>query len=39
MRLDHVSYVADERVVVANAGIEPVQQLAQLTTPEWNSLT
>jgi hypothetical protein len=37
--LDHVSYVADERVVVANAGLEPVQQLGQLTTPEWNSLT
>jgi hypothetical protein len=37
--LDHVSYVGDERVVVANAGLEPLQQLAQLTTPEWNSLT
>jgi hypothetical protein len=37
--LDHVSYVADERVVVASAGLEPLQQLAQLTTTEWNSLT
>ncbi|MHB8378747.1 MAG: hypothetical protein ACYDB2_02370 [Acidimicrobiales bacterium] len=37
--LDHVSYVADERVVVSIAGNEPLQSLAQLTTPEWNSLT
>ncbi|HEV3188282.1 MAG TPA: hypothetical protein VGZ04_09605 [Acidimicrobiales bacterium] len=37
--LDHVSYVADERVVVTNASHEPLQQLAQLTTTEWNSLT
>jgi hypothetical protein len=37
--LDHVSYVADERVVVANADLEPLQQLAQLTTTEWNSLS
>jgi hypothetical protein len=37
--LDHVSYVADERVVVTNDANEPLQQLAQLTTPEWNSLT
>ncbi|HVA53689.1 MAG TPA: hypothetical protein VNF05_09280 [Acidimicrobiales bacterium] len=37
--LDHVSYIADERVVVANEGPAPVQQLAQLTTAEWNSLT
>ncbi len=36
--LDHVSYVADERVVVENAGNETLQQLAQLTTAEWNSL-
>lgn len=37
--LDHVSYVADQRVIVAIAGNEPLQQLAHLTTPEWNSLT
>jgi len=36
--LDHVSYVADERVVVSNRGPE-LQQLGQLTTPEWNALT
>ena len=37
--LDHVSYVADERVIVSIADLEPLQQLAQLTTTEWNSLT
>ncbi|HUY16275.1 MAG TPA: hypothetical protein VMV11_01810 [Acidimicrobiales bacterium] len=37
--LDHVSYVADERAIVAIAGNEPLQHLARLTTSEWNSLT
>ena len=37
--LDHVSYVADERVIVSIADLGPLQQLAQLTTTEWNSLT
>lgn len=37
--LDHVSYIADARVVVANPANGPLQQLGQLTTPEWNSLT
>ena len=37
--LDHVSYIADARVVVAKPANVPPQQLGQLTTPEWNSLT
>ncbi|HEV3268685.1 MAG TPA: hypothetical protein VGZ68_09825 [Acidimicrobiales bacterium] len=37
--LDHVSYVADERVTISSSNLDPLQQLAQLTTPEWNSLT
>ena len=35
--LDHVSYVDDARVVVAQ-GPEPLRPLGQLTTAEWNSL-
>lgn len=37
--LDHVSYVADERVVVPASAPEPYLVLGQLTTSEWNSLT
>jgi hypothetical protein len=37
--LDHVSYIADARVIVAKPANVPPPQLGQLTTPEWNSLT
>lgn len=37
--LDHVSYIADTRLVVVNPALEPLQQLGQLTTTEWNALT
>lgn len=36
--LDHVSYVADERLIVANAVSDSARQLAQLTASEWNAL-
>jgi len=35
--LDHVSYIDDARVIVAQAS-ESVRPLAQLTVAEWNSL-
>jgi hypothetical protein len=36
--LDHVSYIADERVIIVNDSIATLAQLGQLTSPEWNAL-
>ncbi len=36
--LDHVSYVDDTRVSVANGGAGSLTQLGSITTPEWNAL-
>jgi hypothetical protein len=36
--LDHASYIADERVIIASDSIDSLAQLGQLTTSEWNAL-
>ncbi|HVB52040.1 MAG TPA: hypothetical protein VND89_09935 [Acidimicrobiales bacterium] len=37
--LDHVSYIEDSRVVISGVRFDELQQLGQLTTPEWNAQT
>ena len=35
--LDHVSYIDDGRVVISGVRFDALQQLGELTTPEWNA--
>jgi hypothetical protein len=37
--LDHVSYIEDTRVVIADVDFDALRRLGQLTTTEWNAQT